>query len=57
MSSANSENVFLEKTTENNRAWVAFDLSRDSNGNAKIALAGDSLPEGEGLPMAYSPNR
>ena len=57
VSTANYDKVFLEKSTENNRAWVAFNLTRDSNGNAKIDLAGDSLKDGEGLPLTYTANR
>lgn len=57
VSTANYDKVFREKSTENNRAWVAFDLTRDSNGNAKIDLLGDSLKEGEGLPQTSTANR
>ena len=57
-SSCNPEGNFVEQTTGNNRAWVVVDLSRDSNGNPKLAVSGDSfLLEGEGLPAIYSANR
>jgi hypothetical protein len=37
VSTANPEGTFIETTTTNNTAWTSFRLSRDSNGNAKIA--------------------
>lgn len=58
VSTANFDRVFLEKDYANNRAWVAFALTRDSKGNAKLAVVGDSFSvSGEGLPPSYTANR
>ncbi|MFN3486875.1 MAG: lysyl oxidase family protein [Planctomycetota bacterium] len=58
VSTANYGGVFLEKDLANNFAWVFFELSRDSKGNAKIEPIADSFEiEGAGLPDTYSPNR
>jgi hypothetical protein len=37
VSVANPDGNFLETSTTNNSAWTSFRLSRDSNGNAKVA--------------------
>lgn len=56
VSTANPDGFFLEQKYDNNVAWVKFDLSRDSNGNPKIVITGNSgclnLPAlcGEDLP-------
>lgn len=42
VSTANPENIFIEKDYTNNAAWVAFDLTRDSKGNAKIKIVDHS---------------
>jgi hypothetical protein len=42
VSTANPDDVFIEKDHSNNAAWVSFDLSRDSKGNAKIKIVGHS---------------
>jgi hypothetical protein len=42
VSTANPEHHFIESDYTNNAAWVAFNLTRDSNGNAKIAIVGNS---------------
>jgi hypothetical protein len=58
LSAANPDGIFIEKDTTNNSAWVFFELSRDSNGNAKIAPIIDSFEaEGKGLPLSYTANR
>jgi hypothetical protein len=58
ISTANADRVFLEKDYTNNRAWVAFDLIRFSQGNAKLVIVGDSFSvEEEGLSPAYTTNR
>jgi hypothetical protein len=58
VSTANYERTFLEKDYTNNRAWVAFQLSRDSNGNARIAVVADSYTvSGEGILPTYTTNR
>lgn len=58
VSTANFDKVFLEKDTTNNSAWVALVLSRDSKGNAKLSLMGDSFTiEGVGVPPEYTTNR
>ena len=54
VSTTNPDGNFVEKDLTNNTAWVAFALSRDSNGNPKIkimehspcsgALCGDAAP-------------
>lgn len=58
VSTANAEGAFLESDYTNNSAWVAFDLRRESKGNAKIAIVGDSFSvEGLGIPPSYTANR
>ena len=58
ISTANFDHVFLEKDYTNNRAWVAFQLIRDSKGNAKITIVGDSVEvSGEGVRAPYTANR
>jgi hypothetical protein len=42
VSTANPDGIFVEKDYSNNAAWVSFDLARDSNGNAKIKITGNS---------------
>ena len=42
VSHANPDDLFFEKRYNNNDAWVEFDLKRDSNGNPKIAITGNS---------------
>jgi Lysyl oxidase len=54
ISTSNPDGAFLETTTTNNTAWTSFRLTRDSQGNAKIAevshspcsgtLCGEDLP-------------
>ena len=58
ISTANFDHVFLEKDYTNNRAWVAFQLTRDSKGNARITIVGDSVEvSGEGVRAPYTTNR
>ena len=56
VSTANPEGLFIEKKTDNNDAWVAFQLSRASNGNPKIII-GDHSPCSGGLCGEDLPNR
>ncbi len=57
-STCNSDGNFMEMSTGNNRAWVAVELKRASNGNPKISVLADSyVLEGEGLPAVYTANR
>ncbi len=57
VSTANHERVFIEKKYNNNMAWVAFDLSRDSEGNPKITIVNHSICETAGLCGDGAPNR
>ncbi len=58
LSTSNPEGTFKEKDLSNNSAWVYLELSRDSQGNAKIGVITDSVEaEGTGLPDTYSANR
>lgn len=58
ISTANPDHLFVDKNYTNNTAWVAFDLARDSQGNAKINIVANSfLLEGIGVPPTYSANR
>lgn len=45
VSTANPLGAFIEEDETNNAAWVSFDLTRDSNGNAKIREVGHSACE------------
>lgn len=52
---ANDDGVFIESNTTNNVAWISFTLSRDSQGNPKVAPLAHSPCDspsmcGEGLP-------
>ena len=57
VSTSNHEGVFIEKNYTNNTAWVAFDLTRDSKGNPKIAVVDHSYCETAGLCGEGVPNR
>ena len=57
LSTVNFLGNFLEKDTSNNRAWVSFELTRDSSGNAKISIIGHSPCETPGLCGETGPNR
>jgi hypothetical protein len=58
VSTCNPDGNFHETNLNNNRAWVAVTLGRESNGNPKIDVLVDSYSlEGEGLPAIYSTNR
>jgi len=57
ISTANPDGEFLEKDLANNTAWVAFELSRDSNRNAKIKLIDHSPCDSPGLCGEQAPNR
>ncbi len=55
---ANPDGMFIEKDPTNNSAWVMFELTRDSEGNAKIFPIVDSHEaEGTGLPLTSTANR
>ena len=55
---ANPDGMFIEKDPTNNSAWVMFELTRDSEGNAKIHPIVDSHEaEGTGLPLTSTANR
>jgi len=56
VSTANYAGVFLEKDYSNNTAWVKFRLYRDSNGNRKVEVTGNS-PCTNGLCGENAPNR
>jgi hypothetical protein len=55
-SKENPTRFFIEEDYSNNKAWVSFDLVRDSNGNAKIKITGHSPCSG-GLCGEDFPNR
>jgi hypothetical protein len=57
VSTANYAGTYLEADYTNNTAWQGFDLTRDSKGNPKIALAGHSPCETPGLCGVGAPNR
>ncbi len=57
VSTANYAGKFLEKTTANNAAWVKFRLYRDSNGNRKVDVIGNSPCATPGLCGVGAPNR
>ena len=56
VSTANPKGLFIETDKGNNVAWVAFQLSRDSNGNPKIVIVDHSPCKG-GLCGEDLPNR
>ncbi len=56
VSTANHDNVFIEKDYTNNTAWVSFDLTRDSKGNQKIKIVDHSYCDGS-LCGDSAPNR
>jgi lysyl oxidase len=56
VSTANPKGYFMETDKGNNVAWVAFQLSRDSNGNPKIVIGEHSKCTG-GLCGEDLPNR
>lgn len=53
VSTANPDGTFIEKDYTNNGAWVAFELTRESQGKAKLAV----LADGAGLQPSYTTNR
>ena len=57
VSTANPDEIFLEKDGANNTAWASFLLSRDSRGNAKIEVTGHSPCPSPGLCGEQSVNR
>ena len=57
VSRANPDQVFIEQDLNNNTAWVAFKLTRDSNGNPKVKVIGHSPCQTVGLCGENAPNR
>lgn len=57
VSTAGPDGNFIEKDTSNNTAWVGFKLSRDSKGNAKIAIVDQSPCDTPALCGVGAPNR
>jgi hypothetical protein len=57
VSTANPAGRFLETSYANNTAWTSFKLSRDSRGNAKIAIVDHSDCATPGLCGDNAPNR
>lgn len=57
VSTANPDSIFIEENFTNNIAWVAFDLTRDSNGNPKIKIVDHSPCTSAGLCGENAPNR
>ena len=53
----NDDGVFIESDRSNNLSWVSFRLSRDSNGNPKIALIGHSACSSPNMCGEALPNR
>ena len=53
----NDEGLFLESTGANDFSWASFRLTRDSNGNPKIALIGHSPCGSPNLCGEALPNR
>ncbi|MBM4362396.1 MAG: hypothetical protein FJ104_06925 [Deltaproteobacteria bacterium] len=54
---ANPTGVFLESDLTNNTAWVSFELTRDSSGNPKLRVTGNSPCDTPGLCGVGAPNR
>jgi Lysyl oxidase len=57
VSIANPVRRFLETDYTNNTAWTSFRLTRDSSGNAKLEIVGNSPCETPGLCGVGAPNR
>jgi len=57
VSTANPEGRFLETDTANNTAWASFRLSRDSKGNPKLTVIGNSPCSTPGMCGAQAVNR
>jgi len=57
VSTANHEGIFVESDLTNNTAWVSFYVRRDSNGNPRIEIVGNSPCESPGLCGDQAPNR
>jgi hypothetical protein len=57
VSTANYAQKFLEKNVTNNSAWVSFNLTYDSTGNAKLSIVNHSPCETPGLCGDNAPNR
>lgn len=57
VSTCNPEHHFLETSYLNNTAWVSFILKRDSSGNPKIEITGNSPCGSPGLCGVGIPNR
>ncbi|MFM7103399.1 MAG: lysyl oxidase family protein, partial [Verrucomicrobiota bacterium] len=57
VSTAGPDGNFIEKNYDNNTAWVGFDLTRDSKGNAKIRVVENSPCDTQALCGVGAPNR
>ena len=57
VSTTNPDGNFLEATLTNNTAWVSFRLTRDSQGNPKIAELGHSPCDSPGMCGEQATNR
>jgi hypothetical protein len=57
VSTAGPDGNFIELNPHNNTAWVGFQLSRDSKGNAKINIVDQSPCESPALCGVGAPNR
>jgi len=58
VSTANPDGIYIEEDTQNNTAWTEFELTRESNGNPKIKVTGNSpCVLGSGMCGENSPNR
>jgi hypothetical protein len=57
VSTANPDGTFIEENYFNNTAWVSFILSRDSSGNPKIKIVGNSYCDSPSMCGQNIPNR
>ncbi|MGQ0606789.1 MAG: lysyl oxidase family protein [Candidatus Nitrosotenuis sp.] len=57
VSETNPSKIFIEENTDNNISWVKFELTRSSNGNAKIAILDHSPCDTPALCGEASTNR
>jgi hypothetical protein len=57
VSTCNPDGIFLESNTTNNTAWVRFRIKRQSQGNPKLEILGNSPCETPALCGEGAPNR
>lgn len=57
VSTSNPDHNFLETSYQNNTAWVSFTLTRNSKGNAKITITGNSPCSSSSMCGDQVPNR